>query len=377
MRKIIIILFALAISPFISKGQAKDTLIFKGQLSSWLNYNQSNNNILFGGRYIPQVNYSNDFSKGHQFDIELSGNFYGNLQSHSEADGNIKPYRAWTRYSTPQFEIRAGLQKINFGSATMLRPLMWFDQMDPRDPLQLTDGVWGVLGKYYFLNNANIWLWGLYGNKNTKGWDWAATNSNYPEFGGRIQLPTFIGEAAISYHHRVADLSDNDLGIILPTYSKAPENRIGLDAKFDWVIGFWVEGAWINNQKDLLTLTNQTILNAGADYTFGIGNGLLAVYEHLIFSADSDPFAFENTNQFSLFSLSYPMGLFDNVSAMLYYSWDNEKIYSFLNWQRQYNNISLHLMAYWNPETFDLPQQNFQNNIFGGKGVQFMFVFNH
>ena len=65
-----------------------------------------------------------------------------------------------------KLHIEPGLQKINFGSATMLRPLMWFDQVDPRDPLQLTDGVWGVLGRYYFLNNANIWLWGLYGNKN-------------------------------------------------------------------------------------------------------------------------------------------------------------------------------------------------------------------
>ena len=68
------------------------------------------------------------------------------------------------RYSSDQFELRLGLQKINFGSASMLRPLMWFDQMDPRDPLHLTDGVWGLLARYYFLNNANIWLWGLYGN---------------------------------------------------------------------------------------------------------------------------------------------------------------------------------------------------------------------
>jgi hypothetical protein len=67
------------------------------------------------------------------------------------SNGDIKPYRLWARYSTSQLEIRAGLQKINFGSANILRPLMWFDQMDPRDPLQLTDGVWGILGRYYTL----------------------------------------------------------------------------------------------------------------------------------------------------------------------------------------------------------------------------------
>lgn len=35
-----------------------------------------------------------------------------------------------------------------------------------REPSQLTDGVYGVLVKYYFQNNANLWAWGLIGNKN-------------------------------------------------------------------------------------------------------------------------------------------------------------------------------------------------------------------
>lgn len=35
---------------------------------------------------------------------------------------------------------------------------MRFDQVDPRDPLKLTDGVRGLLGRYCFLNNADIWL---------------------------------------------------------------------------------------------------------------------------------------------------------------------------------------------------------------------------
>lgn len=51
-------------------------------------------------------------------------------------------------------ELRLGLQKINFGSAQLFRPLMWFDKMDPRDPLQMTDGVWGALYRYYFRNNG-------------------------------------------------------------------------------------------------------------------------------------------------------------------------------------------------------------------------------
>jgi len=62
---------------------------------------------------------------------------------------------------------------------------------------------------------------------------------------------------------------------------------------------------------------------------------------------------------------------------MFYYSWEMEQVYSFMNWQRTYNRISLHLMAYWNPESVTLPQQNLNSNLFGGKGVQFMFVLNH
>ena len=93
---------------------------------------------------------------------------YGSVLYHpfdsSQVDAAIKAYRLWGRYTGHQFEVRVGLQKIDFGSAMMLRPLQWFDEMDPRDPLNFTTGVYGALGRYYFLNNANIWGWILYGN---------------------------------------------------------------------------------------------------------------------------------------------------------------------------------------------------------------------
>src|SRR5690606_40300081 len=104
------------------------------------------------------------------------------------SNGRIKPYRLWARYSGNQFELRAGLQKINFGSATILRPLMWFDQMDIRDPLQLTDGVWAMLGRYYFLNNANIWLWVLYGNEDPKSWETFRSEEHTSELQSREHL---------------------------------------------------------------------------------------------------------------------------------------------------------------------------------------------
>jgi hypothetical protein len=357
-----------------SSAKSQDSLAFRGQISAWGNFNYTNEIFILGGRYIPQLNYSKNLNETNILDLEISGNIYGSWQS-DITSGKMKPYRAWVRYSTRQFELRAGLQKINFGSANILRPLMWFDQVDPRDPLQLTDGVWGVLGRYFFLNNANIWLWGLYGNHSTKGWEITTTNKTYPEFGGRIQVPVPLGEAALSFHHRRVDT--RNMALILPAYPGMPENRLGFDIKIDWLAGMWFEGVWISNGENLGPLTNQAILNAGADYTFGLGNGLLLIYEHLIVSSDEKPFEFANKLNFSVLSASYPIGLFDNLNALLYYSWDHEQVYTFLNWQRQYNKISLHFMAYWNPETFNLPQQNIQSNLFGGKGFQVMFVFNH
>jgi hypothetical protein len=251
---------------------------------------------------------------------------------------------------------------------------MWFDQIDPRDPLKLTDGVWGVLGRYYFLNNANIWLWGLYGNNKPRGWEPSGTNKHYPEAGGRIQIPVPTGEAALTFNHRIADTRN------LPSqfaFEQVNENKIGFDIKLDMTIGLWFEGSWTKKNKNLDFLTNQEIMNLGADYTIGIGNGLYIVFEQLLASYDKTPFAFANSTSFSLLSLSYPVGLFDNVSGIVYYDWKNRKSYNFLNWQKQFDNITLYFMGYWNPTNYNIPSQGVGENLFAGRGVQVMLVFNH
>ena len=271
---VIVLLFICTIS-FPSVGQ--DSLSFKGQVSAWMLYNNSNELPFYaGGRYIPRLNYILQLKNGDKIDFEASANINGSAGTDFSDSlsyrGNIKPYRLWARYSSNQFEIRAGLQKINFGSASILRPLMWFDQVDPRDPLKMTDGVWGILGRYYFLNNANIWLWGLIGNDKPKGWELAGTRSPHPEFGGRFQFPFPSGEAGISYHHRIADMED--LGLQGITAIEAAENRIGIDMKVDIITGLWIEGSWTNKKEVPGIYANQELFNAGIDYTFGIGNGL-------------------------------------------------------------------------------------------------------
>jgi hypothetical protein len=356
-------------------------LDFKGQVSAYTHVNPNNNLPWWsGGRYIPQINYEYGFPGESKIDLEASANLYGNAGvlpfDTGSVNGDLKPYRLWVRYSTKQFELRAGLQKINFGSASILRPLMWFDQIDPRDPLQLTDGVIGILARYYFLNNANIWLWGLYGNKNQKGWESFATAKGKPEFGGRIQLPVPRGEAGLSYHHRTADFSTLSNGTT--QYGNYPENRFGFDAKFDMVIGFWAEASWSSHTGgDLGIFTSQEIINLGVDYTFGIGNGLTFIMEQLMASYDEKPFGFQDPVHFSLLNLTYPVGMFDRISAIIYYDWTHHKIYNFINWQKQFNRITLYLMGYINPKEYYIPTQHGNEILYSGSGIQVMLVFNH
>ena len=368
---------------FLSVLQGQDdttrtTVAWEGQASALLLFGPDNElDWYVGGRYLPEFNWERKLDKNRTLDLEVSANIFGtvgfNPFDEAATTGDIRPYRAWVRYSRPQLEIRAGLQKINFGSANILRPLMWFDQIDPRDPLQLTDGVWGVLGRYYFLNNINVWVWGLYGNKNRRGFDALPSKRRSPEFGGRFQFPTGVGETAFTYHHRQAAINNNEVfgGI------SSPEHRFGLDGKWDIGIGLWAEATWIHTTRDLGILTNQHLFNIGADYTFGIGNGVNLGLEQFLMTFDRKAFAFENAVAFTAVSASYPLGLFDNLQALLYYDWTNRDLYNTLQWQRNFSAWTLNVLAFWNPKNTRLPQQQDLQNLFGGKGIQVLAVFNY
>ena len=362
------------------KQVPKESLNFGGQLSSWGLYNPGNDLPAYlGARYIPALNYTIKAQNNRQFDIEASVNTIGTLGFSSlnkmAAEGSVQPYRLWARYSTKQLEIRLGLQKINFGSATLLRPLMWFDQLDPRDPLQLTNGVWGLLGRYYFMNNANLWLWSLFGNDKSRPWDVDRTNRYYPEFGGRFQSPVPRGEVAVTFHHRVTD--SRGLEIAIPAYAVVDENRVGLDGKWDLGVGLWFEGTYIKKNREMGIFSNTELLNIGTDNTFAIGNGLNVLFEQLLFSYDRSAFFFSGPTSLSGLSVSYPISLIDNLNMISFYDWTNNSSYNFLNLKRQFDKITFYIMAFWNPKNYLLPQQLNSGNYYSGKGIQLMLVFSH
>lgn len=361
---------------FCQTDTLQNKLEFDGQISAFTLFNPENTfDFYFGGRLLPELNWQKEFTYQQIIDAEFSANVFGSVGftpfNNNSASASVRPYRFWLRYSKPQFELRAGLQKINFGSATILRPLMWFDQVDPRDPLQLTDGVWGILARYYFINNTNIWFWSLMGNKNRRGFDLFASETSVPEIGSRIQFPIKKGEIGFTYHFRSTDISN------LSSSDTSPEHRMALDGKWDVTIGAWVEASWVHQRARLGNLNNQNLITLGADYTIGIGNGLNVLVEHLVFTIDQHAFEFSNVTNFTAYSLGYPIHFYDNLRAIIYYDWSNEKIYNTLQWQHEFRSWTLNLLAFWNPKDAQLPQQNFNENLFGGQGIQILAVYNY
>ena len=369
--------FLIAWSPVICQ---KTSLDINNQISGWTGFSFSKPvNWQTGARYIPSINPSLQLNENAKIDAEISFNSYGNLLfsgfDYDTLNYNLKPYRLWLRYSASHLELRAGLQKINFGSAYIFRPLMWFDKMDYRDPLQLTDGVYSFLGRYYFNNNVNIWLWTLYGNKKEKGWEIAPSAPKIPEFGGRFQIPLGKGEIAASYHKRIADYSEIIAGMPMITDTLFTEQMFAIDGKWDLGIGLWFELVGkLNDRNNPVTGKMDTYFSLGFDYTFGVGNGLTMISEYFRYANDPPNNQPKVRNNFSTLSLNYPLFLSHSISGLVYYNWDTNDWYRFLNFQLKYDYMSFYLMAFWNPDQSALYRGNDNSGLFTGKGFQLMLV---
>ena len=328
-----------------------------------------------GLRYIPDATL-----RYGAFDAEASVNGFAGADvrvDSSDFEALLKPHRLWARFTTARFDVRAGLQKINFGSALLLRPLQWFDRIDPRDPLGLTDGVYAALARYYFQNNANVWGWGLLGNDSTKGWELLPTEPEKPEFGGRVQTPVPRGEVAASYHYRQACFD----GIAIPEAARHYfEHRVGLDGKWDLGVGFSLEGVVMSNQATEgegwvpLLPRWQRMAEAGIDYTFGLGNGIGLVVEHMVLDTTSELLASGPMAAVSAAMASYPLGLVDNLRGIVFFDWSSHKPYTYLSWQRTLDDWVVNLAAFWNP---DNPVGLAGGSGAAGKGVQLTVMFNH
>jgi len=289
--------------------------------------------------YKPKLDFDLYNKQEHLFDTEFSYDFnlsYNNFND-QELSLSGKLYRGWFRYSSSQTELRVGLQKINFGPAQILRSLQWFDSLDYYDPTQTTEGVKALLGRYYFLNNANIWLWGIWGDRNETSLDKFFSDENNLEFGSRIQYPFEFCDAALTFHHC-------KLGT-------TRENRFGFDARWDFIVGFWLEAVTTNFSESLFLPRWQKYMTLGSDYTISCGNGIYILGEYFVYAeSENDLFASSYQTKTAAVSISYPLGLFDSIKAAVIYDWATEDFSRSLSYQRTYDNMSFNLNLLWNPE---------------------------
>jgi len=273
---LILTLFVLYFNPV-------NSLTLKNDIKTWLNLfeKKSSQQYHLGISYKPEIYLEIFQNKSFSIDLETTAdlsfqNIKNDAKTFSETAADF--YRSWIRLNAEKFEIRLGLQQINYGPAFLLRSLKWFDQIDPQDLLVETDGVTSLLLRYFFLNNANLWLWGIYAKDELKGLESFASKEYGYEFGGRIQYPFEFCETAFSFHHRELE------------FGNTLENRFGIDARWDFQIGLWLEVVASKFSKDNFTPNWEKFLTFGADYTINLGNGIHVLGEHFVYSNSENDF---------------------------------------------------------------------------------------
>jgi len=346
---------------------------FNGQLSGWAEFNdESLDTTEVGVRYIPEVRLLQPLDGGAELDAVVSVDAYAApvVEDMSDIDdrSDVDLYRLWAKYSTGKFDARVGLQKINFGPAKLLRSLMWFDSLDVRDPLQLTDGVYGALARYWFVDNANVWVWGLYGNDDPKGREVVGTDEDEPEFGGRFQFPVPAGEMAFSGHHRQIDRDEwNEL--LEVELEDGGEDRFGMEGQWDMVVGLWFEAVAEEIEIGSGQRYWRRFLTLGGDYTFE--SGLHVLCEHGRQSEGSKAKRTDMQFDVTAFMADYRYGVVDSFTGIAYYNWDDEETYWYLGWRRTYDNWRLDVSVFSAADEGDVEET------FAGNGLQLMLTFNH
>lgn len=277
------------------------------------------------------------------------------LSSVWQQDGNDQDlhndlYRYWLRASTAHTEFRLGLQRINFGSARLIRPLQWFDKLDPLDLLEQTEGAKAGLAKAYFPNNSTLWLWAILSDGKPKGNELIATTKDKLDYGLRYEFPLWSAETGLSLNHRPIFSPDSA--------QKATESRLGLDIRYDTFAGLWLESS-ANYAPELETKWSlQSVI--GADYTLGLGNGLYVLAESGIKHSSDELSSLHITELSSSVMVNYPLGLLDTIHYLAFANWDTHLQTHALVLRRSYDKLAIELRA------------SYQNNSDSGKDKQFL-----
>jgi hypothetical protein len=345
---------------------------FRGQASAWVSqvYSLDEWHTPAGIHYLPQITLEQAAGREAFIDLAVSLEAYAEAGQPGRRDtALVDVYRLKLRFATPRTETRTGLQQINFGPAYLLRSIRWFDSLDPRDPLGLTDGVYALTFKYVAQSNMSIWLWGLYGNDEPKGQEILPTLEGKVEVGGRFELPLPSGEGAFTYHGRRVDGPG-------PFVGDFNENRFGMDGRWDIKLGVWFEAALIQQDSDDLPYTWRKMITLGADYTFPVGNGLHLLLEHMAIVSSNEALGWDADSNISGLSFGYPLGYSDQITFIPFYFWEDKEYSLYAAWAHHWDNFTLNVIGSRYPETGeDVPASMAKGP--GGYGAQMMLIFNH
>lgn len=315
-------------------------------------------------RYIPQSRLDYQLGGGRRLGLDAAADVYTHSLGGSLTVGDANFYRLTLRYDTPNTQLRVGLQKINFGPAKMLRVLQWFDQLDPRDPLALSPGVWAAMGRQYFDNGMNLRIWTMADAPEAQRDYWGDTKSWPWDMGGRLEYPIPAGTLGLTLHS--LDISN---------VSDVSENRIAGDIRVDAIVGLWSEMMFARIEDPTWTMDAFSVM-AGMDYTFGLGNGLYTALEIATSyqggSGDEMPWQARTI----AFTANYTLGLSDGLTFYLYamdFPVLESQTIPMLGWQHTSGNWLFYLAAYDMPAS--LPGSGM--TLPEGTGIQLNIAFNH
>ena len=350
---------------------AESSTAVSGELTGWSTFSSDGKNSpIVALRYIPHLAANGKLLDLVTWDLDLAAHLlvtYERLNNDFHGDSQAKLYRGWVRLSDEKNELRVGLQKLNFGPGKILRPLQWFDHMDPKDPTKFTLGVQGALLRRYFDNNANLWVWSLLGNRDPVGPVPLVTRSGKAEYGARLQLPLLTGEVGLSVHQRQIEWGK----------MVSDERRLGVDGVFDIGIGAWFEAMTTQLDSHPFLPKDVLIATVGGDYTLPIGNGLYLSIEAMVHRTNAS--AQQNPDERWLLALgpSYPISLWDQIRLVAVTSMQGEGGNYDLNWQRKYDNALLAAGLFFNELAPEAAVSRASLRAEVQKGIKLLIQYNH
>ncbi len=324
---IILMLFAVLVPTALSSAELDTGYLFS--VTGARDFAQKTNRV--DVHWIPEIQLSIPVGSSISLQGEYSflGRVYGYWNEEQESDISMDSYRYWLRIGLPQSDLRVGLQKINFGSAKLLRPLQWFDRIDPLDKSEYTAGVKAGVFKHNWLNNANLWVWGVLGEDSIKGNEFVAGKERRMEPGARLQVPNPLGESAVSYHQR--------------QMQQGNEYRVGFDHRYDGAIGAWLEASAAKFEWSTASTMPKYMLAStmGMDWTAAIGNGIAITLEHMQTHDHNESIDKLHTMAaHTALMLNYPLGLLDSITFLGVHSHTADTDNVAIVWRRAYDYLS-------------------------------------